>query len=486
MQQTQGQNFHNPRLSTSSYSSLSAATTALLNGLLPGHRFSQTSGNAPTMAANLSTKQLLALQRTNNRLKRSQNIKRTGIILILSIILACLLLITIQCATRVVKLQAKDHLFNYWDQLSNDSIINRTNSTENKDYSIRAFFTCVWIFNALLLICCFLIHLILSQRRSSRNKATAAFLREFGQIFHNRKSSSNNTLADCLIKTCLLCFLWYSSCYFIFRSMTILISMNIIIIYSVTVTARQFLGWIFLHEQFIGNKIIAIILGSSTLLFLAHSNGFRLNEFLLGVVMMTCAAALKTIFDILIHGFIKDLTDTKLRIAMINVCFLGTFVLWPFVLLIHFTQIERLEYKHIPWSLIMITLICSLTFNILTIVIPFKYSSVSNIACLLFVIPSTAVIDRYLLNINYSPLVISAILCSFGGTLLSIVPKQWFHTNEKTKMKQTLGLLHKDSNVNTSTIAASGTTLGGTSSALDEIRAQRRIRNALLYNEVKT
>ncbi|CAF1320718.1 unnamed protein product [Adineta steineri] len=61
MQQTQGQNFHNPRLSTSSYSSLSAATTALLNGLLPGHRFSQTSGNAPTMAANLSTKQLLPM-----------------------------------------------------------------------------------------------------------------------------------------------------------------------------------------------------------------------------------------------------------------------------------------------------------------------------------------------------------------------------------------------------------------------------------------
>jgi len=37
--------------------------------------------------------------------------------------------------------------------------------------------------------------------------------------------------------------------------MTILISMEIIILYSITVSARQFFGWIFLHEQFIGNKV---------------------------------------------------------------------------------------------------------------------------------------------------------------------------------------------------------------------------------------
>lgn len=87
------------------------------------------------------------------------------------------------------------------------------------------------------------------------------------------------------------------------------------------------------------------------------------------------------------------------------------------------------------------------------------------------------------MNINYSPLVISAMLCSFAGILLSIIPKQWFHTSETAKMKQALGLLNKDSNTNTS---ATGPTINGTSSALDEIRAQRRLRNALLYNEVKT
>jgi len=54
-------------------------------------------------------------------------------------------------------------------------------------------------------------------------------------------------------------------------------------------------------------------------------------------------------------------------------------------------------------------------------------------------------------------------------------------------MKQALGLLNKDSNVNSgsSLLNPSGTTTG-TSSAFEEIKAQRRIRNALLFNEAKT
>jgi len=91
-----------------------------------------------------------------------------------------------------------------------------------------------------------------------------------------------------------------------------------------------------------------------------------------------------------------------------------------------------------------------------------------------------------LFHINYSPLVISAILCSFLSILLSMIPEQWFQAGEAAKMKQALGLTNKDSNANNALglIGMGGTT--GTSSAFQEIRAQRRIRNALLYNEIKT
>jgi len=67
-----------------------------------------------------------------------------------------------------------------------------------------------------------------------------------------------------------------------------------------------------------------------------------------------------------------------------------------------------------------------------------------------------------------------------------MIPKQWFQASETTKMKQALGLLNKDSSANSGAMNTGGSTTTGTSSAFEEIRAQRRIRNALLYNEIKS
>jgi hypothetical protein len=172
MQQTQTQNTQNPRLSTSSHSSLSAATNALLNGLLPPHRFSQASTNAPILAANLTPNQLKELQRSNNKLKRSRRIKQTSIIICLTIILVFLLLITIEFGSKLVKISPELHL-------SKSLTINSTKNltiTEHQ-YPIHAFFTCVWFFNALLFINCLIVHSIAIQRRSRRGRTTAVFLR---------------------------------------------------------------------------------------------------------------------------------------------------------------------------------------------------------------------------------------------------------------------------------------------------------------------
>lgn len=82
-------------------------------------------------------------------------------------------------------------------------------------------------------------------------------------------------------------------------------------------------------------------------------------------------------------------------------------------------------------------------------------------------------------------MVVSAIVCAFAGVLLSMIPKEWFQAGETGKMKQAFGLLNKDSSGNTVGMTSGSTATTGTSSAFEEIRAQRRIRNAQLYNEGK-
>ncbi|CAF1526894.1 unnamed protein product [Rotaria magnacalcarata] len=231
-----------------------------------------------------------------------------------------------------------------------------------------------------------------------------------------------------------------------FNGYTCIVSNNNII-FNKKKTLRQMLGWIFLHEQFIGNKIIAHILALSALLLLSHDNGFRFNRFLLEHVF----------FGHLFYFFI--------------------------------TELEPMFIHNFDSSIIIITLICALLFNMLTITIPFQYTSFANAASFIVAIPCITLIDRYLLNIKYSALFILAILCSLSSILLSMIPKTCFQAGEARKMKQALGLINKDLNISAAAVGgllSTGGTTDGTSSTFEEIKTQRRIRNALLYNELKT
>ncbi|UJR38551.1 hypothetical protein I4U23_031217 [Adineta vaga] len=474
-QQSQAQNLRGPRLSTSSQLSTSPITNSLLNGLLPSNHASQHLSVGKEQNSNLNR----LLPSTANRLKYKKRIKSFLLYVTLTILFSLLLIITIELAKELVKIKV---------EISNKSLSsNQTKYSNEKLFSIRSFFASVWMFNVCLFLTCLIIHLILYQQRLRRDRARAAFLREFGQIFDGGKSSSSNTLIDYLLKTCLLCFLWYFSCYFMFRSMTILLPIEIIILYSITITLRQILGWIFLHEEFIGNKIIAHILALSGLLSLAHNDGFHFNRFLLGLTMVVGAVSMKTTFDVLINGFVKDLKSSKYRIVMINVCLCGTCLFWPFALLFHVTQFEPIDIYQFYSLFPILTLTSSLILNLLLITIPFKYTSLPYVTSVLLVIPSIAIIDHYLLKKTYPALVITAILCSCAGILLSMIPKQWFQAGEAAKMKQAFGLLNKDQNAAAAAglLSPNGTTTG-TSTAFQEIRAQRRMRNALLYNDVKT
>ncbi|CAF1349934.1 unnamed protein product [Rotaria magnacalcarata] len=489
MQQFQSKYHYGTPLSINSSSSLTSIFPNKLNGIFPSHCLSQTSASIQSITPNQSR----LVTNCDNELKLSEKVKYILLIIILTFTYAFLLTITIELATTLVKYKKENDLLSSMNEISNLTQINNELGLEDKKFPIRSFFACIWLFHVFLFFICLLIHLFLYQQYPRRGRARAAFLRECLRIFDNEKFSSHNKLIDYLLKTGLLSILWYLSFYLIFRSMAILVSSQIIILYSIKITLRQMLGWIFLHEQFIGNKIIAHILALSALLLLSHDNGFRFNRFLLGLSMITCAVAMETIFDILINGLVKNLTNSKYRIVMINVCLCGTCLLWPFVLFFHVTELEPIVTHNFYSSIIMITLICALLFNMLTITIPFKYTSFANAASFIVAIPCITLIDRYLLNIKYSALFILAILCSLSSILLSMIPKQWFQTGEALKMKQALGLINKDLNTSGGGAAAAavgllptGGTTNGTTSAFEEIKTQRRIRNALLYNELKT
>ncbi len=141
------------RLSTTSHSSTVGTQNSFLNGLIP------------SLTPNHSPNQKRVLNNCNNQLKRSEKLKYILLIVCLTIIFACLFILTIELATIFVKQKNEDNL----------TLIN--NQTKFEEKKINSFFACVWFFNLLLFIICLFVHGFIYKRRSQHNRARAAFLR---------------------------------------------------------------------------------------------------------------------------------------------------------------------------------------------------------------------------------------------------------------------------------------------------------------------
>jgi hypothetical protein len=153
------QYFHGISMDKTSYSSTTTQKNSLLNGLISTHRLSETLTNVSS-----SPNQKRLLTNLNHQLKYSQRIKHILLIICLTIIFAFLFIITIEFSIKLVRKEEISSLFNL------------TNVT-SKPCPINSFFACVWLFNFLLFIICLLIHILIYQQRSQRNRTRTVFLR---------------------------------------------------------------------------------------------------------------------------------------------------------------------------------------------------------------------------------------------------------------------------------------------------------------------
>jgi hypothetical protein len=160
------QYLHGVSMDKTSHSSTTTTTqkNPLLNGLISTHRLSETLTNVSS-----SPNQKRLLTNFNHPLKYSQRIKHILLIICLTIIFAFLFIITIEFSTKLVRKEEISSLFN----LTN--VNNQT--TSEKSCLINFFFACVWLFNFLLFIICLLIHILIYQQRSQRNRTRTVFLR---------------------------------------------------------------------------------------------------------------------------------------------------------------------------------------------------------------------------------------------------------------------------------------------------------------------
>ena len=136
----------------------------------------------------------------------------------------------------------------------------------------------------------------------------------------------------------------------------------------------------------------------------------------------------------------KRVGDADLFQMSLFLSFLGLFNLltfWLIVITLHFTGVEELKFRYIPWLPLCISALSSFAFNFLiNFGIAFTFPLFISIGTILG-IPLNAIVDVVIRNIDFLNWKITATTLIIGGFLLMLAPSSdslFLHTKAITTL----------------------------------------------------
>ena len=95
---------------------------------------------------------------------------------------------------------------------------------------------------------------------------------------------------------------------------------------------------------------MAVILSNTGIALLAYMDGIKEAKTLGGVVLASASAAASAVYKVAFKRVVGDVTICQIAISFSTIAFCGNFLLWPFILLLHFTGVGK--------SIMIIHLLC--------------------------------------------------------------------------------------------------------------------------------
>ncbi|XP_026296296.1 solute carrier family 35 member F4 isoform X6 [Apis mellifera] len=168
-----------------------------------------------------------------------------------------------------------------------------------------------------------------------------------------------------LIRCSLFCGLWVVTNYMYIYSLRILLATDVMALFATNVSCVYLLSWVILHEQFVGVRIVAVILCNTGIALLAYMDGITGSPTLGGVVLATSAAAGSAVYKVLFKKVIGETTfgQMSLFFSLIGLC--NAALLWPICLALYFSGAESIQWGRLPWTALLSASILHLTLDVL-------------------------------------------------------------------------------------------------------------------------
>ncbi|KAL3278978.1 hypothetical protein HHI36_016495 [Cryptolaemus montrouzieri] len=261
----------------------------------------------------------------------------------------------------------------------------------------------------------------MSRLNTKRYESMTDILSECIRNFRDRGLTFGRFMMRCIF----FCLLWVGTNYMYMLSLRILLATDVMALFATNVSFVYLLSWVILHEQFVGIRIMAVIICDTGVALLAYMDGITGTPTLSGVVLASSAAAGSAVYKVLFKKVIVDATYSQVALFNSLIGVLNAVFLWPLSLLLFVTGVESFQYDHLPWAALLCTGCFSLVANLLG---NFSEAITYDLFITLgFItsVPVSAALDVVLYGATFEGMKLAGMILISIGFFLVMFPANW-------------------------------------------------------------
>ncbi|XP_017849282.1 uncharacterized protein LOC108604357 isoform X2 [Drosophila busckii] len=280
-------------------------------------------------------------------------------------------------------------------------------------------FFAAWFFTnfSLLFFPIYILGLLSARRCDKLSEILADVLRGFRE----RGFTIGRFLNRCLS----FCVLWLVTTYLYTLSLHVLFATDALALFATNVACVYLLSWVILHEQFVGVRIVAVILCDTGIALLAYMDGITESRTLGGVVLATLAAAGYAVFRVMFRKVMGDPPVAQVAFTFTVLGLLNALLLWPVVLALYLTGAENLSAESIPWNILLAASVLLLVFHVL---MQFSAAVTYNMFVtlgLITAVPVSGALDVILYSATFAGMKLAGVILIAIGFFLVMFPENW-------------------------------------------------------------
>ncbi|XP_014252840.1 putative thiamine transporter SLC35F3 [Cimex lectularius] len=255
----------------------------------------------------------------------------------------------------------------------------------------------------------------------NRCKSTTDILSESVRNFREK----GFTLGRFMTRVSLFCLLWVATNYMYIHSLRILLATDVMALFASNVAYVYLLSWVILHKQFVGVRIVAVILCDTGTALLAYMDGITGSPTLSGVVLAAAAAAGSAVYQVLFKKVIGDSNFGQVALFFSLIGLFNATFLWPLCLALYFTGVEVIYWEYLPWTALLAASALSLAANLLgNFSVAWTYDLFITLG-LITAVPVSAALDVVLYGAQFLGMKLAGMILISIGFFLVMFPDNW-------------------------------------------------------------